>query len=219
MNILAFDTSAGTLAAAFSDPSGTSVSVGKPGMHHAEGLMAAIDDCLHRSGAEKTDIDLVACALGPGSFTGLRIGMATAKALALALGIPWVAVPTLDCIAAGHDSFPGPVVSVLDGRKGRVYAALYIHGMRSGEWLDIAPGALVGMLDSWPEVLFAGPDSALFTEYALERPGFATETDDPARRASAMVSLALKEFEANGPAPDDSGPLYLREPEIGIKAS
>lgn len=238
MRILAFDTSSDTLAAAWlrtdgARPDIAARSVGLPGRRHAEGLMRALDECLEKAGALRSEIDLFACALGPGSFTGLRIGMATAKGLALASGKPWVAVPTLDFIAAAHGAaargstvpggtrvpgdttVPVTVVPVLDGRKGRVYAAIYESGIRVSDWLDIAPADLIARLDALPEVRFVGPDAELFAEYAQERSGFTIGADDPGARAESMARLARALYEKSGGAPGDLGPLYLREPEIG----
>ena len=245
MRVLAFDTSSDTLAAAYLHAGGVARAIGQPGRRHAEGLMRALDECLAGWGAAegagapvapvaRSDIDLFACALGPGSFTGLRIGMATAKGLSLASGKPWVAVPSLDCIAAAQGALeaggtfasggtfaadggtmPGIIVPILDGRKGRVYAAIYEGGRRVSDWLDIAPADLVARLDAVPEVRFAGPDADLFAEYAQERSGFTIADDDPGARAEAMARLALDIFRQTGGASADLGPLYLREPEIG----
>ena len=241
MRVLAFDTSSDTLAAAYLHAGGVARAIGQPGRRHAEGLMRALDECLGAvdtvgagvakgagAPAARSEIDLFACALGPGSFTGLRIGMATAKGLSLASGKPWVAVPTLDCIAAAQGALtaggtfaacsgtmPGITVPILDGRKGRVYAAIYEGGRRVSDWLDIAPADLVARLDALPEVRFAGPDADLFAEYAQERSGFTIADDDPGARAEAMARLALDIYRETGGASADLGPLYLREPEIG----
>lgn len=218
MNVLAFDTSGGTLAAACSFEGRLASASAAPGTRHAEGLMKAIDTCLAGAGGDRKSIDLFACALGPGSFTGLRIGMATAKGLSLASGKPWIGVPTLDCAAFGKEGFPGIVAPILDGRKGRVYTALYERGLRISDWLDIAPADLLPRLDAFSEVLFTGPDAELFAEYAQERPGFIIDTEDassPSRRAEAMAILAARLFIEQGASDDASGPLYLREPEIG----
>jgi tRNA threonylcarbamoyladenosine biosynthesis protein TsaB len=213
MNILAFDSSTPTLSVALVTAEGSATFSIDIGTKHTERLMDAIDICVSRSGIAKSELDLVACALGPGSFTGLRIGMATAKGLALALGLPWVAVPVLDCHAFGLECFTGLVVPVLDGKKGRLYAAIYRRGLRSGDWLDIAQGELLGKLDAYAEVLFCGPDAALFEGSCLERPGFGIFKRPEAGTSLAMAALAGKILEKEGPSRDDSAPLYLRSPE------
>jgi len=141
--------------------------------------------------------------------------MSTAKGLSLALGIPWVGVPTLDCIAFGSKN-PGCVtVPVLDARKNRLYAALYRDGRRVSEYLDNSIAQLLALLDGEEEVRFIGPDADLFADYALERPGFIVETDDPERKLRGLSALAELHYKEKGGAKDDEGPLYLREPEIG----
>ncbi|OLC39098.1 MAG: tRNA (adenosine(37)-N6)-threonylcarbamoyltransferase complex dimerization subunit type 1 TsaB, partial [Candidatus Rokubacteria bacterium 13_1_40CM_4_69_5] len=91
---------------------------------HSERLMPAIDRVLTDAGWTPADLQGLAAAVGPGSFTGLRIGLSAVKGLALALGIPIAAVPTLDAMAASLPFASLPVCPVLDARKGEVYCAL-----------------------------------------------------------------------------------------------
>lgn len=215
MNILVFDTSTDMLAVGLAKNDGSMKLRAESGFRHSETLLPTIGRCLSESGLELKDIELIACTSGPGSFTGLRIGMSTAKGLSLALGIPWVGVPTLDCIAFGAD-VPGRVtVPVLDARKNRVYAALYRDGRRLSEYLDISIAQLLALVDGEEEARFVGPDADLFAEYALERPGFIVEADDPERKLRGLSALAELRYGEMGGASDDEGPLYLREPEIG----
>ena len=102
---------------------------------HSETLMPHIDEVLALAGVTKGELEAVAVSIGPGSFTGLRIGLATAKALAYALKLPLVPVPTLEAMAA---RFPVPGVKVcalMDAQKGNVYRAVY-------EWCDGGPKEL-----------------------------------------------------------------------------
>lgn len=117
---------------------------------HARTLLPLIDEVLAAAGVALSDVDLLAVSIGPGSFTGLRIGLAMAKGLALASGIPVVGVPTLEAYAAALGPRDGEVWPVLDARKGEVYAAGY-------RWVDgeleeisapaaLAPAALAATL-------------------------------------------------------------------------
>lgn len=90
---------------------------------HARELLALIDDSLAAAGTALCAIDLVAVSIGPGSFTGLRIGLSVAKGLAFANGLPIIGVSTLEAYAASLGSRPGWIWPVLDARKGEVYAA------------------------------------------------------------------------------------------------
>ena len=92
---------------------------------HSERLMPLLDQMLTESGIEREAIDAVAVAVGPGSFTGLRIGVATARGLAQGLGIPAVPVCTLAALAEGVPTPGALICPLLDARRSQVYAALY----------------------------------------------------------------------------------------------
>src|SRR5215470_19138995 len=117
---------------------------------HSERLMPTIDRVLADAGWKPGELDGLAVAVGPGSFTGLRIGLSAVKGLALALAIPIAAVPTLDAMAAALPFADLPVCPVIDARKGEVYASLYRWdgtGMRR-EWdyLAVPPAALAARI-------------------------------------------------------------------------
>ncbi|PYM04330.1 MAG: tRNA (adenosine(37)-N6)-threonylcarbamoyltransferase complex dimerization subunit type 1 TsaB, partial [Candidatus Rokuibacteriota bacterium] len=107
---------------------------------HSERVMAAVDRLLTDAGWRPSDLEGLAVSIGPGSFTGLRIGVSTAKGLALALGLAVVPVPTLDALAAGLPFAALPVCPILDARKGEVYASLYRWdgGAMRREWEYLA---------------------------------------------------------------------------------
>lgn len=93
--------------------------------HHSEQLMPHIADIFRLANVAKSELKGIAVSIGPGSFTGLRIGLATAKALAYALAVPIIGVPTLAALAYGCLA-PGTVISpLLDAQKGNVYQGLY----------------------------------------------------------------------------------------------
>lgn len=215
MNILVFDTSTDLLAAGAAKEGCGLRCRAESGFRHSETLLPTIEACLKDASLALEELDLIACAKGPGSFMGLRIGLATAKGLSLALGIPWVGVPTLDCMAYGRGGAEGVVVPVLDARKNRLYAAIYRAGLRQGEYLDISIEGLLRAVGGEADVAFVGADADLLQDYALERPGFRVEGDDPELRMRGLAELARRQFAERGAAAEDEGPLYLREPEIG----
>jgi tRNA threonylcarbamoyladenosine biosynthesis protein TsaB len=92
---------------------------------HSESLLPLVDEMLAKAGLVPADLDAIACGAGPGSFTGLRIGMATAKGLAFALGKPLVLASSLAALAAMIDDEGAHVLAVLDARKREVYVGLY----------------------------------------------------------------------------------------------
>jgi tRNA threonylcarbamoyladenosine biosynthesis protein TsaB len=92
---------------------------------YSERLMTTVDYALKKSGYKLSDIDFFAVSTGPGSFTGLRIGLSTVKGFAYATGKPIVSVPTLEALAYNFPFCPYPVCTLLDARKKEVYAALF----------------------------------------------------------------------------------------------
>jgi len=107
------------------------------GMTHSEGLLPQIAQMLERSGVAKKDLELIAVSRGPGSFTGLRIGLATAEALAYGLKLPMIAVSTTETLAYNLP-IPGLLLAcVLDAQKGNYYLALY--KWKVGKLVEVKP--------------------------------------------------------------------------------
>ena len=131
------------------------------GFKHAETLMPAVSSLVKQAGIQPEDLDLVACSAGPGSFTGLRIGMATAKGIARGAGCDLIAVPTQPLLAAGREHWPGIVVSVMDARKKRVYAAAFKNGKRIKEDTDTDLGVFMASLPETVTILVTGPDAGI----------------------------------------------------------
>ena len=99
---------------------------------HTARLMPAVDQILRDSSVDKCEIDGIAISMGPGSFTGLRIGLATAKGLALGLNVPLVGVPTLDALARNIPFAMYQICPVLDAKKKEVYCSLFRYGRSQG---------------------------------------------------------------------------------------
>jgi tRNA threonylcarbamoyladenosine biosynthesis protein TsaB len=129
MLILAIDTSAKSASiAVLRDSEILSEILVNLDVNHSSVLLPALEDLLKLSGIKIGEIDLFACTMGPGSFTGLRVGASTVKGLALATGRPIAGIPTLEALAC-NITCPGiPVCPMLDARKDQVYTALYRLG-------------------------------------------------------------------------------------------
>src|SRR3990172_5297167 len=125
---------------------------------HSERLMSAVDRLLADCGLAPADLGGLAVSVGPGSFTGLRVGLATVKALAMALDLPVAPVPTLDALAARLSFADAPACPLPAGPKGEVYLSLYRwpgDGMaREWDYLALAPEAAAARPE--PPVILLG---------------------------------------------------------------
>lgn len=191
---------------------------------HNRRLLSSIDSMLERVGWSMDAIEGFAVTSGPGSFTGVRIGMSTVKTLAWALGKPFVGVPTLDALAAPLTFSVSPVCAVLDARKGEVYYAFYRSdgkgGMvREGAYKVGSPERLVE--DICEPALFCGDGWAPHRAFLLNRLGeLATEAPGPFHvvRAGFVGAMALERI-ARGDVdnPMTSAPIYVRPSEAELK--
>lgn len=128
MSILALDTSLDACSAALLAVGGDvrARATRDIGRGHAEVLMAVIGDVFAAAGTTPRDLSRVVVTIGPGSFTGIRVGLAAARGIGVAAGIPVIGVTTLEAIAdEALAQAPGPVLVAIDARRGEVYAGLY----------------------------------------------------------------------------------------------
>ncbi len=158
-------------------------------------------------------MSLLAVGLGPGSFTGLRIGIATARGLAASLGLPATGVCTLDAIARGMgEAGGGDRLAVLDARRGEVFAALYSGlGERIWEPLVCRPEKLEERVAALPAAPPAAGSGAIRFRHELARHGVRIADDaDPVHRVAARHICALAAASADG---GPLVPIYLRPPD------
>jgi tRNA threonylcarbamoyladenosine biosynthesis protein TsaB len=190
---------------------------------HSERLMSAVDRLLADCGLAPADLDGLAVSVGPGSFTGLRVGLATVKALAMALDVPVAPVPTLDALAARLPFADAPVCPILDARKGEVYLSLYRWSgdrvAREWDYLALAPEAAVARLE--PPVILLG-DGVEACRPWLDRLGAGVRVAPAAQRlpsAAAVAGLGLAVLAAGGGVSAEAlAPLYLRPSEAELKS-
>jgi len=214
VTVLGIDTSTEVLAIGIASSDAWGSVALKQGLQHSPSLLALVDSLLSRFGLGAGDIDLVVCSIGPGSFTGIRIGLATSLGVAAANATPVVGVSTLDAIAEPWQSRAGEVYPVIDARKGRIYTARYVAGRRTSEYLDLSPTVLAERLVSARDPLLAGPDArrirALLGGHADQVP--CAEFLDPL----SLVRLGTAKLEKEGADPLPIRPLYLRKSEAEI---
>lgn len=193
---------------------------------YGERLLPALERVLEATGLSLETVDGYAVSIGPGSFTGLRIGLATVKGLALATGKPLAAVPTLEALAATLPFCPHPVCPLLDARKGEVYCALFaLEGAEPVRLLEDAVCPLEALLPriSRPTV-FVGDGLARYGE-TLRRRLKEKALFPPPERAGASPAVVAARGRARllrGEAEDVDRlvPRYLRptEAEITLRA-
>jgi tRNA threonylcarbamoyladenosine biosynthesis protein TsaB len=225
VNIIAIDTAADVLSAALFAAGHTWYYEIDAGLRHSELLMDAIDALLEGAGFSRRDLELAACMKGPGSFTGLRIGFAAAKGLALALDIPMVSVPTLDCMAFPQSVWPGIVLPAIDAKKHCYYAALYRGGERLTDYMDAPAEHIARSLKSLFEnaaepVLLTGPGGKqLLAELKAFVPPERLTEDPEGRRGRARELLEIiKQRNMTGSESElHSGPMYLRKSDAELK--
>lgn len=161
---------------------------------HVEQLMPLVASTLAQAGLTLADVDRLVVGVGPGPFTGLRVGVVTATTLGLALGRPVTGVCSLDAVAAGWTDAPARFVAVSDARRREVYWAAYEDGVRVDGPFVTAPSHV-------PSLPLCGPGATLVRE-AAEGP----------------TVLDAGVLAARAPELPDAGlePLYLRRPDAEL---
>ncbi len=224
MLILAFDTSTsrGSLALVADDRLLAEYTL-ESRASYLHRLMVGIDQLLADTGYTLSDVELIVVSSGPGNFTGLRLGLATAKGLALAQGCSVIGINTLDALAANLPFCPYPICPILDAKKHEIYAAFYDGGegwpVRQGDYLLIAPAALAGRLET-PTVL-TGPGLERYGSFFHEEVGDIMILPPPELRhvrASVLARLGLASYQAGQiPDVDTLTPFYLRPADAEIR--
>jgi tRNA threonylcarbamoyladenosine biosynthesis protein TsaB len=191
--------------------------------NHAATLLPMVDAVLLAAGLGLSDLQLLAVSIGPGSFTGLRIGLSVVKGFSLAAGLPIVGVPTLEALAYAAGRRSGLVCPVLDARKKEVYGAAFRW---SGERLELVSAPAVLAPQRFAE-RFTPPCTLIGNGVDEYESVWRTYLGDDAElipfrdcspRGASVASLGLRLAESRGA--DDAArlaPLYLRKPEAELR--
>jgi tRNA threonylcarbamoyladenosine biosynthesis protein TsaB len=216
MLVLALDTTTDTGSCALvRDGALVREEASDPDREHAARLPADLMQLLARTGVHLRDVDAFAVAVGPGSFTGLRIGIATMQGLAFATGRPLFGVSALDALdrLAGGDR----VATWVDAWRGEVYAATYVEGVLQGEPVVAHPAALLAGLDGRVTFIGNGADTyrRLIVDVLGTRARFAPRAHPPL--AGVIGHIAVERATGGvAPGPATIRPLYVRRPDAEL---
>ncbi len=209
MIVLAIDTCLGACSVAVVAYGHTVAAASEPMTRgHQERLAPMAREVMVRADLDFAALDRIAVTVGPGSFTGLRVGLAFAKGLALALGKPCIGVGTLEALAASVTE-PGPLAVVIDSGRGQVYLQTFAAGRA------LSPPQVLSLEEAGSRLaalnggVLSGPGAALLSTVAAGFELKPVATPDPA----AVARLA-----ASAPAAPPT-PLYLRPPDAKPKAA
>ncbi|MCD6390256.1 MAG: tRNA (adenosine(37)-N6)-threonylcarbamoyltransferase complex dimerization subunit type 1 TsaB [Desulfobulbaceae bacterium] len=191
-------------------------------MTHSKRLLGSIDYIMQNCEISWDDIDGIAISLGPGSFTGLRIGLATAKGLAMATDLPLMGVSSLDGLAAQLPHAGHLICSVLDARKKEVYAAFYrVKGektKRISDYLAVTPQKLTEQITE--PVILLGDGAELYADFFREKLGehvLFAPSQLILPKASAIGFLAINKWQSNNFLDTALvGPIYVRPSDAEI---
>jgi tRNA threonylcarbamoyladenosine biosynthesis protein TsaB len=223
MNIIALDTASDCMHLAVDTGSSYMSMTKSAGRRFSEELVPQMIALCNDAQIKLSDLDLIVCANGPGSFTGLRVGMAAAKGVALGAGIPLVSISTMDIYQYPLQNLPSVVIPVLDAKKSRFYCAVFQNGERLSKDMDSTPEELCHVIDQFPEVFITGPDALKFS--ILLRQAINTNNrsikvvaDHMHHRdyGESLIQLGRKALEERGPDAISSGPTYIRKSEAEL---
>lgn len=222
MRVLAIDTATPAASVALAEDRrlvASALRVDRRG--HASFLISAIDFCFDQAGWVPTDLDAIVIDVGPGLYTGIRVGLATAQGLAAAIGVPLVPAVSLDAIAYRAATGHRHIWSVVDVRRGEVAVAAYrpVPGgvVKDGPAEVVTSEVFRAMLESDPDdVLLVGdvqalPDNLLrgLHRVRVGRPRYPS--------ADVLIEVASPSVDkGTAPHPDEVRPLYLREPDVTL---
>ena len=210
MRLLVIDTALGACTAAvFEADRPLAVRFEPMTKGHQERLGGLVRDMMAEAGGGFDSLDRIGVTVGPGSFTGLRVGLAFAQGLGAALNRPVVGISALDALAASREDATGPVAALIDARRGQVYARLFAKGAPLGpdEALALEEAAR-RIVEIGGDVALVGNGSRVLAE-AFPDLKFALIDDRVAPSPQALARLAA----AADPATHPPRPLYLRAPD------
>lgn len=192
------------------------------GMRQSEILVPAINDILKKADIGAKDLDFTALTIGPGSFTGLRLGISALKAIELAYNVPIYGIPSLKVYSHAYKNLGLPVLCCIDANKNRFYACIYDEN--GNEILPDDDYEIHQIMEklNFDKVLISGPDAQKFFDILqgcdaqTKIKTFLLKNAD--NYTACLIDIAEKMHENNEkPLQDYDGPIYLRASEAELK--
>lgn len=193
------------------------------GMRQSEILVPTIDEILSKAGITAADLNYSALTIGPGSFTGLRLGISALKAIELAYNVPVYGISSLTIYSYAYKDLGLPILACIDANKDKFYACLSDQNSLILEEGDYEVEEIISKLNGLSNVLVAGPDAQKLADIIKENKN---DIEILTTRASAMTTEALvaitedKISKGEATLKDFDGPVYLRasEAELALKS-
>ncbi len=193
------------------------------GMRQSEILVPTIDEILSKAGITAADLNYSALTIGPGSFTGLRLGISALKAIELAYNVPVYGISSLTIYSYAYKDLGLPILACIDANKDKFYACLSDQNSLILEEGDYEVEEIISKLNGLSNVLVAGPDAQKLADIIKENKN---DIEVLTTKASAMTTEALvaitedKISKGEATLKDFDGPVYLRasEAELALKS-
>ena len=193
------------------------------GMRQSEILVPTIDEILSKAGITAADLNYSALTIGPGSFTGLRLGISALKAIELAYNVPVYGISSLTIYSYAYKDLGLPILTCIDANKDKFYACLSDQNSLILEEGDYEVEEIISKLNGLSNVLVAGPDAQKLADIIKENKN---DIEVLTTKASAMTTEALvaitedKISKGEATLKDFDGPVYLRasEAELALKS-
>lgn len=213
MKILAIDTSSSICSTAILDDE---ILIDKNelnnGRTHSENLMPLIDELLRRNNISVKDIDLIACSVGPGSFTGIRIGVASIKAIAEVLKVKVAGVTSLETLAKNVED-SDTIISLIDARNNQVYCGIFDKNYNKKEdYIADDINEVINNLKKYDNITFVGNGAVLHKDLLTENLENIKFSDFNEQSAENVGKIGYKKYLENDLCDADSIlPIYLRK--------
>ena len=172
---------------------------------HSENLMPLVDKLFKETGLQLSNIDAISCSIGPGSFTGIRIGIATVKAMAQVFNLPVIGVTSLETLAELTNG--DTVVSLIDAKNNQVYCGIF----GDGQYLADSINSIIEYLRKYDNIKFVGNGAILHKELLEKELDNASFSGENVQSAFSLGKCAYRKFQKGEVYDADTIlPLYLR---------